>query len=77
MSDVHGESHGNTVAAWTAVIIMIIGSVIAGTAIWYSAIPVFWVGIAVVVIGAITGKVLQVMGYGQAAAPAAEAKSSV
>ena len=65
MSELHGESHGNTVAAWTAVIIMIIGAVVAGVAVWFVAIPVFWVGIAIVVIGAITGKVLQVMGYGQ------------
>jgi ABC-type dipeptide/oligopeptide/nickel transport system permease component len=76
MSDVHGESHGNTVAAWSAVIIMIIGSVVAGVAVWYSAIPAFWVGIAIVVLGAITGKVLQVMGYGQVAAGAEPAKSA-
>ena len=66
MSDVHGESHGNTVAAWTAVIIMIIGATVSGVAVWYSAIPAFWVGIGIVVLGAVAGKVLQVMGYGQA-----------
>jgi hypothetical protein len=65
MSDVHGESHGNTVAAWTAVVIMIVGSVIAGVSVWFVSPVGFWVGIGVVVLGAITGKVLQVMGYGQ------------
>jgi len=65
MSDLHGEGHGNTVAAWTAVVIMIIGCVVGGVAIWFASITGFWVGVAIVVVGAVAGKVLQAMGYGQ------------
>lgn len=62
----HALGHGNTVAAWTAVAIMLVGCVISAVSIWFAAIPGFWVGVGVVVLGAIVGKVLQVMGFGKA-----------
>ena len=68
-SDHPHDSHGNTVAAWTAVTIMLIGCTISALAFWLTSPLTFWVGVGVVVIGAITGKVLQAMGLG--AKPAA------
>jgi len=67
MTDEHlpGEGHGNTVAAWTAVAVMLIGSTISGVAVWIAEPVLFWVGVGVIVVGAIAGKVLQVMGLGQ------------
>lgn len=66
MTSEHGAiGHGNTVAAWVAVAIMIIGFVIGGVAMWFSSAVGFWVGVGVVILGAIVGKVLQVMGLGQ------------
>ena len=70
MSNEHGQGHGNTVAAWTAVAIMLVGCLISAVAVWIAEPVTFWVGVGVVVIGAITGKVLQVMGLGQTKANA-------
>ena len=56
--------HGNSPAAWTAVIIMLVAFTIGTLAFWF-VIP--WLVIAsavLVVLGAVTGKVLAVLGYG-------------
>jgi hypothetical protein len=66
----HHEGHGNTVAAWTAVTVMIVGFCIGAIAFPLGSPTVFWFGVGVVVLGAALGKVLQSMGYG-ASAPAA------
>jgi hypothetical protein len=57
-------SHGNTPAAWTAVTIMFVGFLIAGLALPFDVPWLFFVGIGVVVVGAVTGKVMQMMGMG-------------
>ena len=57
-------SHGNTPAAWTAVTIMFVGFLISGFALPLELPWLFFVGIGVVVIGAITGKVMPMMGMG-------------
>jgi hypothetical protein len=59
--------HGNTPAAWTAVTIMFVGFLIAGLALPIGAPWLFFVGIGVVVVGAVTGKVMQMMGMGSTA----------
>ncbi|MDP2013145.1 MAG: HGxxPAAW family protein [Actinomycetota bacterium] len=59
----HG--HGNTPAAWTAVTIMMIASVVGTLGVMMSNWVVFWIGVALVVVGAIVGKVMQMMGLGQ------------
>jgi hypothetical protein len=56
--------HGNTPAAWTAVTIMFFGFLISGFALPLELPWLFFVGIGVVVVGAITGKVMQMMGMG-------------
>ena len=63
------ESHGNSVAAWTAVIIIALGFLL-GTVAVVAGIPAFYVvGAIVVVIGAIAGKVLSAMGFGASGKP--------
>jgi hypothetical protein len=57
-------SHGNTPAAWTAVTIMFVGFLIAGLSLPFELPWMFFVGLGVVVIGAVTGKVMQMMGMG-------------
>ena len=57
-------SHGNTPAAWTAVTIMFFGFLISGFALPLELPWLFFVGLGVVVIGAVTGKVMQMMGMG-------------
>ena len=60
---VHG--HGNTPAAWTAVIIMMVASDVGTLGVMMGNWIVFWVGVGLVVVGAIVGKVMQMMGLGQ------------
>jgi len=63
MSQAH-EDHGHTPAAWTAVTIMFLGSCVSGAAVIVSMPWLFFVGIGVIVVGAIVGKVMQMMGLG-------------
>ena len=58
------DSHGHTTAAWTAVIIMLIGFTIAGVALPLAEEWLFFVGLGVVALGAVVGKVMQMMGLG-------------
>ena len=56
--------HGNSPAAWTAVIIMLVGFAV-GTVAFFLDLPWVVVGSAVlVVIGAIVGWILSKAGYG-------------
>lgn len=57
--------HGNTVAAWTGVFIMLIGTTIAavGNVIFNDVI--FYAGIGVVVLGLIVGIILRLAGFGK------------
>ncbi|NBO45833.1 MAG: hypothetical protein EBU85_02260 [Actinobacteria bacterium] len=57
--------HGSTPAAWTAVIIMLVGMTISGFALWFAHVSLFWAGIAVCGVGAVVGKVMQSLGFGQ------------
>jgi hypothetical protein len=57
-------SHGNTPAAWTAVTIMFVGFLISGFALPLELPLLFFVGIGIVIVGAVTGKVMQMMGMG-------------
>ena len=55
-------SHGNTPAAWTAVSIMFVGFLISGLALPLELPWLFFVGLVVVALGAVTGKVMSMMG---------------
>jgi len=56
--------HGNNVAAWTAVAIMVVGFIIGAVGVGMASVPITVGGTVVVVAGAITGKVLAGMGMG-------------
>ena len=56
--------HGNTPAAWTAVMIILVGFVVGGIGMVIDNRTMFWVGVALVPIGGIVGKVMQKMGMG-------------
>lgn len=60
-------SHGNTPAAWTAVTIMFVGSLVSGIALPLSLPWLFFVGLGVIVLGAVVGKVMSMMGMGSTA----------
>lgn len=62
MRDPH---EGNTPAAWTAVIIMILAALVGAIGIALGNMPVFYAGLAGVVVGAVVGKLMGMMGFGQ------------
>lgn len=62
------DSHGHTPAAWTAVGLMFLGFLLAGIALPLALPWLFFVGFGVVALGAIVGKVMQMMGMGQTVA---------
>lgn len=60
------SSHGHTPAAWTAVIVIITGFVVAAIGVMTLTWQVFWFGgVGLIVLGGIAGKVMQMMGLGQ------------
>ena len=56
--------HGNTPAAWTGVLIILVGFVVGGIGLVIDNWPVFWVGAALGPIGIIVGKIMAMMGHG-------------
>jgi hypothetical protein len=58
-------NHGHTVAAWTAMIGVMIGSLVAAIGVAMPAVVVFWVGMGVVLLALVLGLVLRNMGFGQ------------
>ena len=56
--------HGNTPAAWTGVMIILLGFTVGGIGMVVDSVPVFWIGVALVPIGAIVGKIMARMGLG-------------
>lgn len=58
------EDHGHSVAAWTAVGIMLLGAAVASVGFVIPSVLVAVIGGVVIVAGAIAGKVLAMAGYG-------------
>ena len=63
--------HGNSVAAWTAVGLIMVGFLVMAVAVGVTTLWLFIVGVVIVVIGAIAGKVLAMMGFGISGKPGA------
>lgn len=56
--------HGNTPAAWTGVMVILVGFVVGGLGLVIGSWLVFWIGVVLAVLGPIAGKVMQMMGLG-------------
>lgn len=56
--------HGSTPAAWTTVVIITIAFFVGTLAVIIGNWPMFWVGAALVVVGAVVGKIMQKAGLG-------------
>ncbi len=56
--------HGNTPAAWTAVVIALVGFVVGGLGLMFDPInmPIFWVGVGIGVLSAVAFVVMDKMG---------------
>jgi hypothetical protein len=63
------EAHGQSVASWTAVGLIMLGSLIMAIAVVVTTVWLFVVGAVVVVAGAVAGKVLSAMGFGVSGKP--------
>lgn len=61
-------NHGHTVAAWTTVVVVLIGSTVAGLGVLFAVVWMFWAGLVIVLVGVIAGRVLKAMGHGQGGA---------
>lgn len=58
--------HGNTPAAWTAVIIIMVAFLLGTIAVVIGNWPLFWVGgVGLCIVGGIVGRVMSGMGYGK------------
>ncbi|HEX4190439.1 MAG TPA: HGxxPAAW family protein [Marmoricola sp.] len=57
------DNHGNTPAAWTAVIIGLSSFVVGGIGLMASTLAVFWVGVALTPVALVTFYVMVRMGY--------------
>ena len=57
--------HGHTPAAWTAVTIVLIGFVVGGLALILALPWLAFVGVGIIVLGGLVGKVMQMMGLGK------------
>jgi hypothetical protein len=67
MSQIHADSdpgHGNSPAAWTAVIIMLIAFAIGTLAFWFNIAWLVYASAGLVVVGGLVGFVLGKLGYG-------------
>jgi hypothetical protein len=64
----HG-AHGQSVASWTAVGLIMLGSLIMAIAVVITTVWLFVVGAVVVVAGAVAGKILSAMGFGVSGKP--------
>lgn len=58
------SNHGNTPAAWTAVIIGLAAFVVGGIGLMAGSMVVFWIGVALAPIALIVGMVMSRMGLG-------------
>ncbi|WP_328999031.1 hypothetical protein OHA18_31865 [Kribbella sp. NBC_00709] len=59
------DLHGNSPAAWTAVVIVLVAFTLGAIAMVLGPNWVlFWISVAIAVLGALAGKVLQLLGFG-------------
>ncbi len=64
MSEATDPGHGNSPAAWAAVVIMLVGFTVGTVAFVLAVEWLVWASAGVVVIGLIVGAVLAALGWG-------------
>lgn len=60
-----GNNHGQTVAAWTLSIILMLAFLVGSIGVVLDNRIVFWSGVALIGVGIIAGKVLANLGFGK------------
>ena len=71
----HDDNHGHSVAAWTAVLILIVAAAVMSLAVLFPNVWLFVAGIVLAIVGVVAGKVLSMAGYGSAERDRDEAPS--
>lgn len=56
--------HGHSFAAWTAVTIMLVAFTIGTVAFWFELVWLVWASLVLLILGAVSGKVMAKLGYG-------------
>jgi hypothetical protein len=56
------DNHGNTPAAWTAVMIALAAFVVGGIGLMVGSMAIFWIGVALAPVALIVGYVMARMG---------------
>jgi hypothetical protein len=58
--------HGNTPAAWSAVVVALVGFTVGGIGLMFDPVkyPIFWVGVGIVVVAAVVFVVMDRLGMG-------------
>ncbi|MBA3311390.1 MAG: hypothetical protein H0U28_15280 [Nocardioidaceae bacterium] len=56
--------HGNTPAAWTAVLVSLAAFGVGAVGLVIGSWPVFWIGVALLAVAVVAGRVMQAMGLG-------------
>ncbi|MFN8098164.1 MAG: HGxxPAAW family protein [Dermatophilaceae bacterium] len=64
MSAEDHESHGNSLAAWASVAVMLAGFLVGSIAVLEASTPMFVVGAVLIAVGALMWPILTRMGYG-------------
>lgn len=59
------DDHGSTPAAWTTVAIITLAFAVGTVAVVLANWAMFWVGVGLVVVGAVVGRVMQAIGLGK------------
>jgi multisubunit Na+/H+ antiporter MnhF subunit len=60
----NGENHGDSIAAWTSVTIIMIAFAIGTAGAWFEVSGLFTVAIILAVVGIVAGPVLSKLGFG-------------
>lgn len=60
-----GNNHGQTVAAWTLSIIVMLAFLVGSIGVVLDNRIIFWTGVAMIGVGLVAGKVLSALGYGK------------
>jgi hypothetical protein len=63
-ADEHEEAHGHSLASWTLVGLVLVGSFVLCLAIVVTNVPLAVIGGVVMVLGLVLGRVLQMAGFG-------------
>ncbi|MFY9913319.1 MAG: HGxxPAAW family protein [Nocardioidaceae bacterium] len=58
------DSHGSTPAAWTAVVLVLIAFLVGAIGLVIANWVVFWIGVGLLVVSGLVGKIMQAMGLG-------------